>query len=371
MRILYISPEHVSGTLTMFQEAHRRRGNECRFVTLFHSRFDFGEDICLNLPLMPGNQLFVMLKRWFHRLRRVDMQRNLRGYPPVWKPNDPLEAALFRLRDRLIAPTVYRAIKEHDLDSFDIIHLEQGLEFFRDGRVVKKWKQQGKKFVCFYHGTDIRNRGVIPAVEEVADLHLTSEWDLMSMHPKMEYLHLPIDTKKFQVIDPVGDSIRICHAARIRAFKGTETVIKVVENLKNHYSAVGAFNKTPLPVELVLIENVPHSEALELKQSCHIAVDQLTNLGGWGYGMSSLETLAMGIPTLTNIPPEMADRIPNHPFIHVTPETLESELKKLIEDGEYRRRKGKEGRAWVERVHDIEVVTDRLYGDYRREGWIP
>jgi glycosyltransferase involved in cell wall biosynthesis len=360
MRILYISPEHISGTLTMFQEAHRHRGNECRFVTLFHSRFNFGEDICLNLPLMPGNRLFVLLKKGFHRLRGVNLQRDLSGYPPIWKPNDPLEAILFRLRDTLIAPKVYRTIKEHQLDFFDIVHLEQGMEFFRDGRVVKEWKQQGKKFVCFYHGTDIRNRGVIPAIEEITDLHLTSEWDLMSMHPKMEYLHLPIDTKKFRVVAPDGDPIRICHAARIRVFKGTETVIKVVENLKKKY-----------PVELVLIENVPHSTALRLKQTCHIAIDQLTNLGGWGYGMSSLETLAMGIPTLTNIPPEMADKIPGHPFIHATPETLERELVKLIEDIDYRRQKGKDGRAWVEKVHDIEVVTDSLYGYYRREGWLP
>ena len=344
----------------MFQEAHRRRGNECRFVTLFHSHFDFEEDICLNLPLMPGNRLFVLLKKGFHRLRGINLQRDLSGYPPIWKPNDPLESVLFKLRDALIAPKVYRTIKENQLDSFDIVHLEQGMEFFRDGRVVKEWKRQGKKFVCFYHGTDIRNRGIIPIIEKIADLHLTSEWDLMPLHPKMEYLHLPIDTKKFRVVDPDGDPIRICHAARIRAFKGTETVIRVVENLKKNYS-----------VELVLIENIPHPQALELKQSCHIAIDQLTNLGGWGYGMSSLETLAMGIPTCTNIPPEMADKIPGHPFIYATSETLERELIKLIEDVNYRRKKGKEGRVWVEKTHDIEVVTDSLYAYYRRQGWVP
>ena len=359
MRILYISPEHISGTLTLFQQAHRRRGNECRFVTLFHSHYNFEEDICLDIPLMPGNALFVALKKWFHRVRGVDMQRNLDGYPPKWKPNDPMEAMLFRLRDWLIAPKVYRAIKEYQLDSFDIIHLEQGMGFFRDGRVIKEWKRQGKKFVCFYHGTDVRNRGVIPAVEEVSDLHLTSEWDLMPMHPKMEYLHLPIDTKQFEVIDVDGDPIRICHAARIPEFKGTKYVTQAVENLKKDYR-----------VELVLMENVPHQRALELKRSSHIAVDQLTNLGGWGYGMRSLETLAMGIPTITNIHPEMEEKVRDHPFIHATPDTVERELRQLIEDVEYRRRKGSEGRAWVEKMHDVDVVTDELYGYYRREGWL-
>jgi len=359
MRILYISPEHVSGTLTMFQAAHRRRGNECRFVTLFHSHYDFDEDICLHIPLMPGNRVFIALKRGFHRLQGVDTKRTLQGFPPLWKPNSRLEAALFRLRDGLIAPRIYRAIKEYRLDTFDIIHLEQGMGFFRDGRVIKEWRRQGKKFVCFYHGTDVRNRGIIPAVEEVSDLHLTSEWDLMSMHPRMEYLYLPIDTKQFQTVNVEGDPVRICHAARIPEFKGTKFVIQALERLKKECR-----------VELVLMENVSHRRALELKKSCHIAVDQLTNLGGWGYGMSSLESLAMGIPTLTNIHPDMEAKIPGHPFIHATPETIEAELRHLIEDVDYRRRKGQEGRIWVEKVHDIEVVTDQLYGYYRREGWI-
>lgn len=359
MRILYISPEHISGTLTMFQEAHRRNGHDCRFVTLFHSRYNFTEDICLDIPLMPGNRLFVRLKKLFHGMRGVDMQRNLEGYPPVWKPNGALEAALFRVRDNLIAPRVMRAIREHQLDRFDIIHLEQGLGFFRDGRVIKEWKHQDKKFVCFYHGTDIRNRGVIPAVEEVADLHLTSEWDLIPMHPKMEYLHLPIETKRFQPVDLDGDPVRICHAARIPEFKGTKYVVQAVENLKKKYR-----------VELILMHNVPHNQALEMKKSCHIAVDQLTNLGGWGYGMSSLETLAMGIPTVTNIHPEMEGKIPDHPFIHATPDTVEAALERLITDADYRQQKGREGREWVVRVHDIDVVTNRLYDYYRREGWI-
>jgi glycosyltransferase involved in cell wall biosynthesis len=359
MKILYISPEHISGTLTLFQQAHRRRGNECRFVTLFPTHYDFGEDISLNLRLMPGNKIFLFLKHLFHRAQGIDTKAALKGYPPVWKPRNRLEAALFKLRDNLIAPKVYRAIQKYQLNTFDIIHLEQGLGFFRDGRVVKQWKQQGKKFVCFYHGTDIRNRGVIPAVEQVADLHLTSEWDLMSMHPKMQYLHLPIDTKQFLVVDVDGDPIRICHAARIPEFKGTQFVIQAVENLKKRYH-----------VELVLMENIPHHQALALKQSSHISVDQLTNLGGWGYGMSSLETLAMGIPTLTNIHPDMEDKIKGHPFIHATPDTVEQELRKLIEDPEYRRQKGREGRAWVEKVHDIEVVTEQLYQYYRSQGWI-
>jgi glycosyltransferase involved in cell wall biosynthesis len=132
-----------------------------------------------------------------------------------------------------------------------------------------------------------------------------------------------------------------------------------VENLKKDYR-----------VELVLMENVPHQQALEMKRQCHISVDQLTNLGGWGYGMSSLETLALGIPTVTNIHPEMEDKIAGHPFIHATPDTVERELRRLIGDPEFRRQKGQEGRKWVEKVHDIEVVMDQLCGYYRREGWI-
>jgi glycosyltransferase involved in cell wall biosynthesis len=123
-------------------------------------------------------------------------------------------------------------------------------------------------------------------------------------------------------------------------------------------------------VELVLIEGRSHQEALRLKASCDIAIDQIGDKGGTGYGVNSLETLSMGIPTLTSFTPEFETYLKDHPFITVNPVTLPDRLEQVILDGDLRRRKGAEGRRFVEKYHDAEKVTLSIYAMYRELGWI-
>lgn len=363
MRILYVAPYHVSGTLDLWQAEHRRRGHECRIVTLFRTPWRFEEDICLDLPLMPSNPLFISLRQALYHFTRSTLRdgSQIAERPPWWSPPGPLARAFFALRDRMIAPRVERAVREHGLDDFDIVWLDQGAGFYRDARRVARWADRGKHLLAFYHGSDMRSRGIYPQVDRHLDLRLTSEVDLLEMDERLEYLFLPFDT---EAVTPaarrrVAEHVRIAHAARVRSYKGTERIVEVVNRLKRRY-----------PVELVLIEGLPHEEAMALKATCDLSVDQIADTGGWGYGMSSVETLAMGIPTLTRMRPEMQAFVPDHPFVHVTGETLEEELAALIEDEPRRRELAERSREWVVRRHDIRNVADSLYGYFEREGWL-
>lgn len=345
------------------QEEHRRRGIECRYVTLFKSPWNFEEDICLNLPLQPNHSWIVNARRMLHRAVRGPLADDtpIEERPPWWKSPSPLASTFFAFRDQVIAPQVARAFKDYKFDKFDVIWLDQGAEFFRDGRMVKHWADMGKPMLTYYHGSDMRNRGIYRHIDKHAGLRLTCEVDLMTMDDRLEYLFLPFRTDSVAPASPpAGETIRIAHAARVRAFKGTDTIIEIVDRMK----AKG------YPVELVLIENMTHAEAMAAKQTCHIAIDQIADTGGWGYGMSSVEYLSMGIPTCTSMVPEMIRFLPDHPFIAVTKDSLEAELIQLVEDSAYRRQKSEEGREWVVRNHDLKSVTDALYGYFEREGWM-
>ena len=57
---------------------------------------------------------------------------------------------------------------------YDIFHFEWGLEFYRDGRFVEKLYNLNKPIICTYHGTDLRSRGVIPKIDKMSTLNLTS-----------------------------------------------------------------------------------------------------------------------------------------------------------------------------------------------------
>jgi len=360
LKILYLAPEHFTGALGLFVEAHRQMGHESRLVTLFRSRGRYREDVCLNLPLVGHRPGLMPLRQLAYRTHgKQGIYTPRKGYPPTWKPANLAEKLFFKARDALWAPRIYRAIEAHQLLNFDIYHLEGGLGFFRDGRVVKRLKAMGKKIVCSYHGTDLRQRGVIQEIDSISDLNLTCELDLRSRHPRMQFLFLPIDTTRFTPREHRGKARHIGHAPTSRYFKGSLKIIEVCRELEKEFG-----------VRLVLIENKSHAEALRLKHSCDIFIDQIADLGGWGYGMNSLESLSMGIPTCTHIVPQYEEFLPDHPFINVDKQGLKEQLSRLIQDPKLRRKKGWEGREWVVRHHDIRVVTKQLYEYYRQLGWL-
>ena len=358
MKILYIAAEHVSGTLALFQQEHRRRGDECRYVTFWPSRWKFPDDICLNLAFMPNRAWVRGLREFFLRLRGHSTNRTLSPDRIYWDPG-VLERALFKARDALHWPDISAAIRTHSLSDFDIIQLDGGLDFTRDARFAADCQRHGNHIACFYHGTDLRNRGIVRAVDEITELRLTSEWDLIELDPRLEYLYLPFDTSRYANRDfRFHDPIRICHASR-NVFKGTSQIISAVERLKSTQR-----------VELVLIENMSHSRALELKHECDIFVDQLTNAGGWGYGMSSVEALAMGLPVVTNIPPQMEKQLGAHPFVFADSQSVANALERLITNEVACRDLSSRGQQWVRTRHDVKVVGDQLYSYYRRQGWL-
>ncbi|MBZ0264975.1 glycosyltransferase [bacterium] len=364
MKILYISPQHVSGTLDLWKAEHERRGNICRFVTLMPTPFGFKEDICLNLPLHPDKSWIKDIRNHLYKITRGPLGEDtpILQKPPFRQGDGVLPDLFFKFRDLVIAPRVLDAIRKYKLDEFDIIHLDQGAGFFRNARVIRRWKEQGKHIVAFYHGSDMRNRGIFPNIDKLLSLRLTSEVDLLHLDERLRYLFLPFDTSKWTPANriPKNDAkIRIVHAARVRSFKGTDKIIGVVERLKKRH-----------PIEFSLIENVSHDDAMKMKLSADIAIDQIADTGGWGYGMSSVEYLSLGIPTCTSMVPEMIDFIPDHPFIAVTPNSLEEELEKLVKDETFRIKKGLEGRTWVEKYHDIKSVGDQLYEYYAEIGAI-
>ncbi len=412
MNILCVAPYHVTGTLSLWKREFARRGHRFRYVTLFRSPFGFDEDICLDLPLQPSNDAFIKARTLAYKALRGAEPDDapIDARPPFQPAPHPAVQAFFDVRDNVLAPRIQSAIEQLNLDDADIIWLDQGAEFFRDGRTVQRWAAMNKPMMAFYHGSDMRNRGILPQIDRHLGLRLTSEVDLLYLDDRLEYLFLPVDLS-----DPVyagdgasllasksgqtqtetgsfsgeslstgpdprlqadtgtyrhnpetngtsrgGKQVRIGHAARVRANKGSDTIIDIVTDLRLR----------GYPVEMVMIESLPHAEAQQLKASCDIFVDQIADAGGWGYGMSGVESLAMGIPTITRMGPEMQAFVPDHPFIHATADTLEQELIRLVDDETYRAVKGREGRTWVTNTHDIRAVADRLVYYWKREGWM-
>ncbi len=355
MRILHLSPQNYTGVLTLFVRGHRSLGHESNLVTFYRSKNLYADDICLNLP-------FVGPMEWLWALKRLVRSGSMRvpftgtSERIFWSPSRT-ERVLMALRNLAWTPLINRARRRYGLDDFQVYHLEGGMSFFRDGRDVKRLKAMGKRIVSNYHGLDLRMRGAIRPVWDATDLHTTCEFDLYRRFPEIEYLFLPFDPEQMPEAGEDPARIRICHAPRIRSVKGTGDIIRAVENLSRS-----------LPVDLVLIENLQHSDALKLKAGCQIAVDQVAS-GDMGYGVNSLESLSMGICTVTNLSEAYREFIPDHPFCLVNQETLEKTLKELVLDSDMRKRYAASGPPWVRKRHHWKTVAEHLHSRYRQLGW--
>ena len=354
MKILYISPINTVGMLDLWKAFHESKGNQCEYITLFKSPLDVNNGICLNLPLVAHAKSSVSARRKYYKMTRGNLgeYEPKSGCPPIWQPNSLFESAYFRLRDWIWSFKIEPIIRKFNLNSYDIYHLEWGLDMYRDARFAKSLGD--KKIVCAYHGQDLRTRGVIPSIDAVSNLNLTSELDLLDKHPNMNYLFLPIDTSKYKYTTKVNNKIRICHSPTNRYYKGSNTIIDICNKIANENDNV----------EFVLIENQSQEQTINIKSTCDILIDQIYNRGGWGYGMSSVEAMAMGLCCATELNEQYENFIPNHPFININKNNMYDKLSNLINDSTMIKNIKEKSRNWVESTHDIKIVGKSLYDYY-------
>jgi glycosyltransferase involved in cell wall biosynthesis len=237
----------------------------------------------------------------------------------------------------------------------DVFHFYFGLTLVPQSLQFPLLRVARRKSVLHYLGSDIR--GKTPeqlAYGKRADAQIVGSYDAIRWVPEAEVIPPGVDLTR---IEPVAPSDRprplIVHAPSSRRRKGTEHVLE----------AVGG-----LDADLELVEGLHHDEAFERYRAADIVVDQLN--AGW-YGIFAIEAMALGKPVVTYLHDEAVRRSEEAfgvrvPLVSATKETLRERLRVLVESPAERRRIGAASRAYVEQVHDLEQVTDRLLALYAR-----
>ena len=150
-----------------------------------------------------------------------------------------------------------------------------------------------------------------------------------------------------------ADPVRILHAPSDRGIKGTRYVLAAVERLK----AAG------YPVELLLLEGVPHDRLAEFCDQADIAIDQLM-IGA--YGTVSIEMMAKGVPVVCRIREDLRQHYPSDlPVLSAGPEEIFDVLERLLRTPESWPEIGGRGVEYVRREHEMHQVARRileLYG---------
>ncbi|MBN1155765.1 hypothetical protein JXB12_12675 [candidate division KSB1 bacterium] len=352
LKILHIAPVNTAGVPYAFMDAERQLGYQSRLVTLHRHPNNFPEDICLDLPFFtfPGiDTIKSVLRQHRTTIKSHNFETSSTELPPKWKPANAIEKGLIHQREKLWSKKIAAFCDEIDLPSFDIIQLDGGLGFYRDARIIESLKRSNKTIVCCYTGSDLRIRGVIPAIDRLSDLNVTVEFDHLKLHPNIHHVFFPFNWKDMPEPTRRSSSNRVIigHAPTNRAAKGSDIIIRQVQELEALY-----------PIELMLIENVSYRDALRLKSTCDIFIDQIGNLG---YGINSLEALAMKIPTCSCLASGFELLYPDHPFVTIDESNMKSKLIELIEDTDLRAKTGQYGHDWVIEHHDSLKVVCKIH----------
>jgi glycosyltransferase involved in cell wall biosynthesis len=324
-------------------------GHYSRLLTVYKHRGNIEEDICLNKKIFNPWWLKRIRNKREIEAETIIHQKALEGNIHFYKPSSKLEEFILKIRDNFRNIEFKKLARKYDLFEFDIYHFHGGIDFFRDSRWVKKLNKMGKPIICHYHGPDIRSRGIVKDIDEISCLNLTSEYDLLSLHPNLKYLPIPFDCSNLPQKTIGGDKIRIIHSPSNPQRKGThiiEAVLQKVSKARN--------------IEYLIITGASRQKVIEEKMRSHIAIDQIGNFGGTGYGVNSLETLAMQIPTITEFTKEYAEFLKGHPFILADKNTLYDVLIYLIDNEEYRKKMGILGRQWVLEHHSYKSVWNTM-----------
>jgi glycosyltransferase involved in cell wall biosynthesis len=235
----------------------------------------------------------------------------------------------------------------------DVFHFYFGLTLIPKSVQFPLLRLLGKKSVFHYLGSDIRGKTPAElAYGKQAGAEIVGSYDAIRWVPEAHVIPPGLDLRPFTPVPP-SDAARplVVHAPSNREKKGTQYVVEACRQL---------------PVELDIVEGVPHDVARERYARADIVVDQLN--AGW-HGVFALESMALGKPVVAHLKPDVVERSAagygvRVPIVAATAETLVEALRPLAEQPALRREIGALSRAYVEQVHDIDRVADRLIDLY-------
>jgi hypothetical protein len=250
--------------------------------------------------------------------------------------------------------TQWRALAQL-LPRTDVFHFYFGLTLVPKSLQFPLLRAFRKKSIYHFLGSDIRGKRPSQlAYGRRADAQVVGSYDAIRWVPEAEVIPPGLDLAAYTPAPP-SDRARpmVVHAPSDRIRKGTDYVIRACEQLD---------------VELDIVEGLPHEEARARYERADIVVEQLN--AGW-HGVFGLEAMALGKPVLTYLKEDVVRRTEEAfgvrvPIVGATKETLAERLRPLVESPTERRRIGAESRAYVEQVHDIDRVADRLLALYSR-----
>ena len=271
----------------------------------------------------------------------------------------------------------------HFLTQYDVYVFQFAQSLLPGNRDYPILKQQGKKIISIFNGSDVRHWSAaepvaaaynyqipemcreepfsnLPArllnirmAERYADaifsLPFQSE---LAVRPYWHFF-LPFNLDRYGHQIPERDVPVLVHAPSRRKFKGTDQFLAVLERLRSEGIAF----------ELKLLEGVPNEEVIRTLIDADVVLDELH---APHYAMLALEGMATGCVVVAGCHRDYVPLQGDSPVFAVHADTLYKRLKLLLTDKATRLRHARRGRPFVERCHSHTDVAASLLAKLQR-----
>ena len=251
------------------------------------------------------------------------------------------------------------------LEAADIFHFHiLSDENLRLGPLRVKDYMRGKAVLHHHHGHPDFQADPRPYRDKYRRLGrraIVSTPDLTRLLPEAAWVPnlVPINAALYrpQAKTTPAATIRVGHSPTRRDLKKTDLFEQVMAGIQNRHRNVHS----------VIISDSLHSECLRIKGGCDIFFDQL----GPSFGVSSLEALSQGLPTIARLDRLNVELITEfsgstqHPWINVADQAdLARAIENLVTDTPGRRAKGAAARVFMEQCWHEERILGRLMEIY-------
>jgi len=329
MRVLH-APENIAGQATIIADAQRRLGITSKVLVFQPSVYNFDYDYSLDLQ----SKIFIfkiaaVLVTFFSSIFKYDIFHFHYG-----KSFLPYNLDMLILR--IFGKKVFMHFWGSDIIQSDIARLYTlfSPELYRE---------------VYPHLNDIRTRKKIRRINKWAEKSIVGDYSLLPFSPESVVIRQAIDLSSIPYTDPVRceGPVKIVHAPTNRLIKGTDLIIKEIERI----------TREGFQIELILVENKTHEEAMKLYKEADIVIDDV--LQG-PYGILAIECMALGKPVLCRIDPKLKKYYSDLPIVDTPPDMIYDNIKFLVTYPEMREKLGLKGRQYVEKNHDSLVVAKKL-----------
>lgn len=279
--------------------------------------------------------------------------------------------------DNKAANTKTKNLAAKLIEENDVFHFHFGTSLTLDYSDLPLIKELKKKVIMQYWGSDVRMYSKAVKLNPYVNVKIMDE-DLIKrklefissyipdclvdyelaeyvkdFHPNIHLTRVAIDINEYKFAgETQNEKLLIVHAPTSPEFKGTSYILRAIGDLKEKYD-----------FDFKLIQGMSHAQAVKIYEKADFIIDQV--LAG-SYGVFAVEAMAMGKPVICWIDDFMKERYPDElPIISANPDNLKEKIEYAIKNKDMLIEKGVKCRKYVEKYHDINIVSQHVLDIYK------